>query len=235
MSPLGDDAGDPGHRTPAAGVGRDYPADAGGPEGPASPPDDSGIDDDVLDAIEVDLIDVEAVVAEEDRVEEAEVKLAEDALTVASRERDEYLDMVRRVQADFENYKKRTLRQQTDQLDRASENLVAKLLPALDAFALTRAHLADESNASPEVKALLQAAGLVDDALAKEGLERIDDAGAPFDPTVHDAVEHAPAPVAGVTGTTGDISAGPVVADVLRPGYRWKGRVIRPAMVRVQG
>jgi hypothetical protein len=70
---------------------------------------------------------------------------------------------------------------------------VAKLLPALDAFALTRAHLSDATAAAPEVKALLQAAGLVD-VLAKEGLERIDDAGAPFDPTVHDAVEHAPAP-----------------------------------------
>ena len=108
--------------------------------------------------------------------------------------------MVRRVQADFENYKKRTLRQQTDQLDRATENLVAKLLPALDAFALTRAHLNDESAASPEVKALLQAAGLIDDALAKEGLERIDDAGAAFDPTIHDAVEHAPAAEPGGSG-----------------------------------
>ncbi len=117
----------------------------------------------------------------------------EDALAVASRERDEYLDMLRRVQADFENYKKRMLRQQTDQLERASENLVAKLLPALDAFDLTRAHLDDEDSASADVKALLQATALVGDALSKEGLERIDDPGAPFDPTVHDAVEHAPA------------------------------------------
>jgi len=200
-----------------------------------TPSDDSGIDEAVLAAIEAEVIEAAAVAAEEEEVADAEVEVEEDALTVASRERDEYLDMVRRVQADFENYKKRTVRQQTDQLERASENLVSKLLPALDAFALTRAHLPDESNASPEVKALLQAAGLVDDALAKEGLERIDEAGAPFDPTVHDAVEHAPAPEAGVTGPALDISAGPVVADVLRPGYRWKGRVIRPAMVRVQG
>ncbi len=167
---------------------------------------------------------------------------------MATRERDEYLDMLRRVQADFENYKKRMLRQQTDQLERASENLVAKLLPALDAFALTRAHLNEEDAASPDVKALLQASGLVEDALAKEGLERIDDPGAPFDPTIHDAVEHAPAPeaadsdaasdaaTAATAGTAGAApAAGPVVSDVLRPGYRWKGRVIRPAMVRVRG
>ncbi len=147
--------------------------------------------------------------------------------------------MLRRVQADFENYKKRMLRQQTDQLERAGENLVAKLLPALDAFALTRAHLSDPTTAPPEVKALLQAADLVDDVLVKEGLERIDDPGAPFDPTVHDAVEHAPADGPAAPGAAGDDTdpapAGPVVADVLRPGYRWKGRVIRAAMVRVRG
>jgi molecular chaperone GrpE len=174
-----------------------------------------------------------------------------DALTVATRERDEYLDMVRRVQADFENYKKRMLRQQTDQLERASENLVAKLLPALDAFALTRAHLNDTTSVSPEVKALLQASELIEDVLAKEGLERIDDSGVPFDPTVHDAVEHAPATTAdtGPSAAGGAAAAGaaeaatnapagptePVVDGVLRPGYRWKGRVIRPAMVRVRG
>jgi molecular chaperone GrpE len=140
------------------------------------------------------------------------------------------------------------VRQQTDQLEPASENLVAKLLPALDAFDLTRAHLAEGEGGSPEVKALLQASALVDDVLAKEGLERIDDPGAAFDPTVHDAVEHAPAADVGEDGRVGGpvggtvpgkrddpADAGPVVADVLRPGYRWKGRVIRPAMVRVRG
>jgi molecular chaperone GrpE len=181
--------------------------------------------------------------------------VAESELDMARRQRDEYLDLSRRVQADFENFKKRTQRQQSDQLDRASESLVAKLLPALDAFELTVAHLQDADAASQEVKALLQASDLVIDALTKEGLERIDAAGAPFDPTVHDAVEHAPpvdtpaphatdasaanadATDADPTGTTAPPAppTGPVVADVLRSGYRWKGRVIRPAMVRVRG
>jgi molecular chaperone GrpE len=169
---------------------------------------------------------------------------AEDPLAAASRQRDEYLDMLRRVQADFENYKKRMLRQQTDQLERAGESLVSKLLPALDAFDLTRAHLTDEDPTPADLKALLSATALVSDVLSKEGLERIDDPGSPFDPTVHDAVEHAPAaPTAGVAGGAGAGSGtesgaeptGPVVAEVLRPGYRWKGRVIRPAMVRVRG
>ena len=147
-------------------------------------------------------------------------------LDVAQRERDEYLDMLRRVQADFENYKKRMVRQQTELLERAAEGLVGKLLPVLDAFDLARAHL--EAEGSPEGKALLQAAGLLSDTLAKEGLERLDERGAEFDPTTHEAVEHVPA-------EDGDGPAGPVVVDVLRAGYRYKGRVIRPAMVRVQG
>ena len=166
-----------------------------------------------------------------------------DESAVLRRERDEYLDMVRRVQADFENYKKRMLRQQTDLLERAGEGLVVKLLPALDAFDLTRAHLGDAAEVSPEVKALLQAADLVDDVLSKEGVEKIAETGVAFDPMVHDAVEHAPAEAgAGGSGGSPDAAdaptagfAGPVVVEVLRPGYRWKGRVVRPAMVKVQG
>ena len=165
---------------------------------------------------------------------EAEAEQVEEDIAVivdqARRERDEYLDMLRRVQADFENYKKRMLRQQTDLLERAAEGLVGRLLPVLDAFELARAHL--EAEGSPEGKALLQAAALLSDTLAKEGLERLEGAGSDFDPTVHEAVEHEPAG----DGEGGDApSPGPVVAEVLRPGYRYKGRVVRPAMVRVRG
>jgi molecular chaperone GrpE len=211
MSPQDNDAGGSRHWAPGTGGERDSSAPAG-PPGPFG--NGSSFDDDSV--VEAELIDAGPAGTADDP------EAGEDELIIVSRQRDEYLDMVRRVQADFENYKKRTQRQQSDQLDRATENLVAKLLPALDAFALTRAHLNDESGAAPEVKALLQAAGLIDD------------------------VEHAPAPepggpgpVPGGLGTTGPATAavaqGPVVADVLRPGYRWKGRVIRPAMVRVRG
>jgi molecular chaperone GrpE len=150
----------------------------------------------------------------------------DDLLFTARRERDEYLDLSRRVQADFENYKKRTLRQQTDNLERAAEHLVTKVLPVLDAFDLARAHLGDGDDLSPEGKALVAGSTLLADTLRREGLERIGVAGEPFDPTTHEAVEHAAGDSAG---------DGPVVDEVLRAGYRWKGRVIRPAMVRVRG
>jgi molecular chaperone GrpE len=168
-----------------------------------------------------------------------------------TRERDEYLDMSRRVQADFENYKKRMLREQTSILERAGESLVQALLPVLDAFDLAKAHI-DVVESSPEGKALMQASALLADALAKEGLERIDAVGVAFDPTVHEAVEHLPAEDTdaadvdevspggagaedGPGHETAVAAAGPVVIDVLRAGYRWKGRVIRPPMVRVRG
>ena len=129
------------------------------------------------------------------------------------------------------------LRQQTEHLERAAEDLVTKILPVLDAFDLARAHLGDGTArhrhraASDEGKALVAGSTLLADTLAREGLERIDNPGEAFDPTTHEAVEHTAADDAGDDGAP----AGPVVDEVLRAGYRWKGRVIRPAMVRVRG
>ncbi len=148
-------------------------------------------------------------------------------------QRDEYLDALRRVQAEFENYKKRMLKQQTEHLERAAEGLVEKLLPVLDALELAVAHAdgvqrtADgegrETQETEDAVALRQVAGMLNDVLVKGGLERIDPRGEPFDPTAHDAVMHEEA------------EGGPLVSDVLRAGYRWRGRVLRPAMVKVQG
>ena len=162
-----------------------------------------------------------------DAVEAAEEIVAEVAPEVdersdAERERDEYLVTLQRLQADFVNYRKRVARQADDAATRAAGDLIAKLLPVLDAFDLAVAHFTAAD--SDEGIALAQARGLTLDTLAKEGLERIDEVGVVFDPTVHDAVAH----------DEGD-SESQVVEDVLRAGYRWKGAVLRPAMVRVKG
>jgi molecular chaperone GrpE len=150
--------------------------------------------------------------------------VAEDvSLAAVATQRDEYLDALRRLQADFENYKKRVIKQQTEHLERAAEDIVVKLLPVLDALDLAVAHAAD----SPEAKVVEPIASSLADVLEKEGLERIDPMGQPFDPTQHDAVMHEEA-----DEEAGDV---PKVSDVLRAGYRWKGRVLRPAMVKVKG
>jgi molecular chaperone GrpE len=142
-------------------------------------------------------------------------EVVEDDLTRVTRERDDYLDALRRLQADFENYKKRIIKQQTEHLERAAASLVEKLLPVLDTADLAVAHGGGE-----EVKQVWTA---LLDALEREGLERIDPSGGAFDPNLHDAVAHEPG--------DGDQE----VAEVLRAGYRWKGRVLRPAMVKVRG
>jgi molecular chaperone GrpE len=150
----------------------------------------------------------------ENGVAQAEAAVQDDIARVAA-ERDDYLDALKRLQADFENYKKRVLKQQTEHLERAAEGLVEKLLPVLDTFDLALAH----GEGFDQVQSQLMA------ALEKEGLERIDPIGKPFDPNEHDAVAHEP----------GDGGGGPVVTDVMRNGYRWKGRLVRPAMVKVKG
>ncbi|HEX6596887.1 MAG TPA: nucleotide exchange factor GrpE [Acidimicrobiales bacterium] len=129
------------------------------------------------------------------------------------KERAEYLEQLQRTRADFDNYRKRMLRQQGEHVERAAEALVEKLLPVLDNFDAAVAH----GTGFEQVQASLMA------ILEKEGLERIHPLDKPFDPTEADAVAHE----------QGD--GGPVVTDVLRSGYRWKGRVVRPAMVRVRG
>ncbi len=151
----------------------------------------------------------------ENGVAQAEAAIQSDIARVAA-ERDDYLDALKRLQADFENYKKRVLKQQTEHLERAAEGLVEKLLPVLDTFDLALAH----GEGFDQVQSQLMA------ALEKEGLERIDPVGKPFDPNEHDAVAHEPG--------DGD-AAGPVVTDVMRNGYRWKGKLVRPAMVKVKG
>jgi molecular chaperone GrpE len=152
-----------------------------------------------------------------DVVAQAEAAIAQDVdeLTRLSAERDEYLDTLRRLQADFDNYRKRTLKQQTETLERAAESLVMKLLEVLDTIDLARSH--GEGDAIEPVAAKLT------ELLEKEGLERIDAIGKPFDPNEHEAVAHEPG--------EGD----PAVVGLMRAGYRWKGRVLRPAMVTVKG
>jgi molecular chaperone GrpE len=147
-----------------------------------------------------------------------------DPVEVLARQRDEYLLALQRTQADFENYRKRIARLQDEQSARAAAVLVSKLLPVLDTLDLAEAHLNESLDVSEDGKALRASRAMLMDILGKEGLERLDRADVPFDPSVHDAVAHTE----GEGGET-------MVEEVFRSGYRWKGQVLRPAMVRVRG
>jgi molecular chaperone GrpE len=158
---------------------------------------------------------------EEAAASELEADLAK--LAQIESERDEYLDTLRRVQAEFENYRKRVIKEQTALVDRATSGLVEQLLPVLDSFELALKNL--DSAGSDDIESVRKGVELVYaellGVLEKAGLSRIEADGKPFDPNVHEAVMQE------------DGDGEPVVTDVLRTGYTLKGRVLRPAMVKV--
>ena len=175
--------------------------------------DDGALDDGALNDEGDDLANDPADAAEQAAAEAADtVEQDIDALVA---ERDQYRDIALRLQADFENYRKRVAAQGDAEIDRATGKLAESLLPVLDACEAGFAH--DPAGVEPIWSALMG-------ALQRQGLEAMDLVGKPFDPSFADAVVHEP----------GD-GAEPSVADVLRTGYVWKGRVLRPAMVKVHG
>jgi molecular chaperone GrpE len=186
-------------------------ADAVTPDEPsqAAPADAPG-DDEPGRGVAVDPTDAEAEV---DADLEAAAEALEVDLELLLSERAQYLDAYQRAQADFENYRRQAQRRQEEAVVRSLGTFVERLLPVLDSCDAALSHGANE--VEPVLTALYG-------ALKKEGLERIDPKGAPFDPTEAEAVVHEP-------GEGGE----QVVAEVLRPGYRWRGQVLRPAMVKV--
>ncbi|MCU1501839.1 MAG: grpE [Ilumatobacteraceae bacterium] len=129
-------------------------------------------------------------------------------------ERDSYKEIAQRLQADFENFRKRISTQHADDMSRATGKLAEALLPVLDAC--EAAFVQHPAEIEPLFNLLLG-------ELKRQGLEALDLHEQPFDPAVADAVLHEP----------GD--GEPVVSEVLRTGYTWKGKVLRPAMVKVRG
>jgi molecular chaperone GrpE len=147
----------------------------------------------------------------------------EDPLEAARGETALYREHLQRLQAEFENYRKRVLKEQSQAVELAAKPVFQRLLEVLDDFGLALLHAQDR----PDYDRFLHGVELVYaklvDTLRAEGLERIEAQGEPFDPELHEALMQ--------TGSgEGDL----VVADVLRPGYTLKGRVLRPAGVRVE-
>jgi molecular chaperone GrpE len=136
-------------------------------------------------------------------------------------ERDSYLADSQRLAADFSNFRKQSEKRVADTAATQSAGLVRSLLPVLDACD-SALDLDGESAISPIRSALIG-------ELERNGLELLTPAADDvFDPEQHEAVMHEPA------GADSGHD-GPVISEVLRAGYLWKGRVVRPAMVKVIG
>ncbi len=127
-------------------------------------------------------------------------------------ERDQFKALAQQVQADFDNFRKQSNMRAKADADRATGRLAEALLPVLDAA--EAAYLNHPEEIGPLLNQMLV-------ELKKQGLETLDLDGQAFDPEVAEAVAHEP-------GEGGDA----LVAEVLRSGYRWKGRTLRPAMVK---
>jgi molecular chaperone GrpE len=150
------------------------------------------------------------------------IRVLLEELHAARGEASSYLDDLRRVAADFDNFRKRATREQQVTVERASERVLAAMLPVLDSF---DAALQISPTTETEEKLLggmRSTHAQLMDALAKEGLESVPSWGEPFDPEIHEAV----------------LSSGEgsklTVSQELRRGYRLRGKVLRAALVGLE-
>jgi molecular chaperone GrpE len=157
-----------------------------------------------------DISPAEARAGERSEEAEANVPKAQ-ALLVEERTRD-----LQRVQAEYANYRKRAERDRLAAADSGVGRVLAELVPVLDDIDRAASH----GDLTGGLKAV---ADHLDTVLTKIGLERFGEVGEPFNPALHEAVMHA---------ESDDVTQ-PTCTSVLRPGYRYRERLLRPAMVGV--
>ena len=139
------------------------------------------------------------------------------ALEAVTAERDQHLADLQRVSAEFQNFRKQTEKRNSDFAAQAGSRVAEALLPVLDAC---------DAAAQQGVEGVEPIAGQLRGELERAGLQVIAEVDAPFDPNLHEAAMSEPGD---------DSQDGPIVAQVLRTGYAWNGRVLRAAMVKVKG
>ncbi len=206
---------DPDVHDPDVSRPADAPASAGPADGsigfdgiPGDDTERASEIDDLTDGLTRPMTDAEQALA--DAVDE--IDFSDVDVVALLDERDQFKNMAQRVQADFDNFRKQSnVRAQAD-ADRATGRLAEALLPVLDAA--EAAFLRHPEEVGPLLNQMLV-------ELKKQGLETLDLDGQPFDPEVAEAVAHEPS-------DGGDT----IVAEVLRSGYRWKGKTLRAAMVK---
>ncbi len=182
--------------------------DAGEPSGEQDP------------AVEKEIVEATEEAAKADRGPLTADGGEGDTLSALSAERDRYLELAQRTQADFENYRKRAAKDAAGAGNRAKAGLVRELLPVLDNLERALDH-ADEGDPLLEGLRLVHA-DLVG-VLQRSGVEPFDPSGEPFDPTLHEALSTRP--------QEGQHPG--VVLDVVEKGYRLNDTILRPARVVV--
>lgn len=144
-------------------------------------------------------------------------------LAQAKTKAEENYDRLQRLQAEFDNYRKRTIKEKTEIIKYASEHLVAELLPVLDNFERATSAAQKNSDFSSFSQGVEMILRQLQTALGKEGLKAMDAVGQPFDPNLHDAVLRVES----------DEHPENTVVEELQKGYFLKDKVLRPSMVKV--
>src|SRR5271166_2236590 len=155
----------------------------------------------------------------------AEIEGDLDELVRTAAQRDEYLALAQRTQADFENYRKRVSRESAAAQERGAVALARELLPALDNLDRALAEAAVAADADSLLAGVRLVRSELSAALARAGIESYSPAGEVFDPELHEAMATAEQPPGGARSGT--------VVEVYQPGYRLGANVIRPARVVV--
>jgi molecular chaperone GrpE len=176
----------------------------------------------VTERADEDAADAEDATEALEEVEASDDAIAAD-LEKARAEAESYLDDLRRLQADFDNYRKRTLREQTARAASASQALVARLLPVLDNFELAVSSAEHSRDFDRMLKGVEMVFGELREVMESEGLVKIEAEGKPFDPERHEAV----------IAVEQEGTEPGMVVDIVRTGYELRGKVLRPAMVKV--
>lgn len=187
--------------------------DAGQPTGQphADPGEAAGT---VTDEALASLIDEQTAADGADQTGQPVADISEETVVALIAERDGYLDQLQRSKAEFANARRRADERLEAQRAQAAASLVEKLLPILDSC---------DAALGQGIEDVRPISDALFEVLSSQGLERVDAVGEPFDPEVHEAVMYE----AGEGEQT--------VIEILRTGYRWNERVVRAAMVKVQG
>jgi molecular chaperone GrpE len=171
---------------------------------------------------EVEAQEKETLTAEVEQTKK-ELKQMEKDLEKARLEASEYLDVLKRLKAEFDNFRKRMLKEQSEFLKLAATQIILQLLPVVDNFERALAHKVQPDKLDEYMSGWQLVYSQLLDVLHKEGLKEIEAVNVAFDPLKHEAMLQV---------ATDAVPEGHIV-EVLEKGYELKGRVIRPAKVKV--
>lgn len=161
----------------------------------------------------------EETAAENEEAAEVEETTEGDEIAELKEELEEKADLYLRLQAEFDNFRRRTIKEKDELRKTANADLLGELLPVLDNFDRALVHAED----SPILEGIVMVQKQLMDILIRAGLEKTGEEGEMFDPKFHDAVMQEAAE--GVESGT--------ILQVLQPGYQYKDKLLRAAMVKV--